>query len=205
MRRVATLAVALVVVLLIASQFAIPPIADRAAEHRLTRDGGSADVHLSAFPAIRLLFTEGHSVRVRARGISLPLLPRNPKVFDDLDGFDEVDIEASDATMGPFRLTTLALARKGGGPYRATIRGTVTGRDLATFAGGQIGGPLGGFLGGLGGSAVPFGDTPVPLDLDAVLASVDGRAQAVAVHGSVAGVAAGPLVEAFAQALAATF
>jgi hypothetical protein len=205
MRRIATLAIALVVVLLVAAQLAIPPIADRTAEHRLTRDGGSADVHLSAFPALRLLFKEGHSARVRARGISLPLIPSDPKVFEDLDGFDEVDIQVADATMGPFHLSTLTLQRKGDTPYRATVRGTVTGRDLATFAGAQIGGPLGGFLGGLGGSAMPFGDAAVPLDLDAVLASVDGRPQAVTVHGAVAGVAAGPLIEAFAQGLAGRF
>jgi hypothetical protein len=97
----------------------------------------------------------------------------------------------------------VSLERDGGdAPYRVAVHGTVTARELATFGAGQIGGGLGGFLGGLMGGALPFGDDPVPIDLDAVVRSEDGRPRAVTVHGTVAGVPAGPLVEALALALA---
>jgi hypothetical protein len=206
MRRVATLAVLGVVVLLAIAQLALPGCASRSAEDRLTKDGGTADVHLSAVPAVRLLFEEGDSARVRARGIELPLIAPNRKVLGDLDGFDDVDVQVSDASAGPFRLSSVALERRGGDrPYTTVVHGTITARDLGTFAGGQLGGALGGFLGGLMGGALPTGDEPVPVDLDAVVRSDGGRPRAVTVHGSVAGVPAGPLVEALAQALAGRF
>src|SRR3954451_12278391 len=206
MRRIATLAIVGVVVLLVAAQIALPRLAASRVGDRLTRGGGSADVHVSAFPAVRLLFTEGDSVRVRARGIELPLVAPRGKALDQLDGFDDVDVRVTDATAGPFRLSAVSLERRGGdSPYHASVTGTVTGRDLATFAGGVVGGPLGGFFGGLTGGATPFGNAPVPLNLDAVLASDGGRVHAVSVQGTVAGIPAGPLVEALALALAGRF
>ena len=205
MRRIATLATVGVLVLVVVAQFALPPFVSGQVEDRLTDRGGSADVSLKAFPAVRLLFTEGDSARVRARGIVLPLVSPNRPVLEQLDGFDEVDVEVTDARAGPFRLQTVSLERDGDSPYRTAVHGTITGRDLATFAAGQVGGPLAGFFGGLAGGALPGGDEPVPLDLEAVIRSDGGRPHAVTVHGTVAGVEAGPLVEALAQALAGRF
>jgi len=205
MRRLAILATLLAVVLLVAAQFALPAIAENRAADVLTEDGGTADVDIDAFPAVRLVLGDGDLVRVRAREITLPLVAPDEKVLDDLDGFGEVDVEVSDARSGPFRLDTVTLKRDGDGPYRTAIRGTVSAQDLGTFAGGQMGGAFGGFFGGLAGGALPGGDQPVPVDLDATLRSDDGRPEAVVVHGTVAGIPAGPLVEAFAQALAVGF
>jgi hypothetical protein len=205
MRRLAILATLFAVVLLVVAQFALPAIAENRATDELTKGGGAADVDIDALPAVRLLTGDGDLVRVRARGVTLPFVAPNEKVLDDLDGFGEVDVEVSDGRSGPFRLDTLTLKRDGDGPYRTVIRGTVSAQDLGTFAGGQMGGAFGGFFGGLAGSALPGGDQPVPLDLDATLRSIDGRAEAVVVHGTVAGIPAGPLVEAFAQAVAGGF
>jgi len=68
-----------------------------------------------------------------------------------------------------------------------------------------MGGPFGGLFGGVAAGALPFGDEPVPVDLDATIRSEDGRPRAVVVNGSIAGLPAGPLVEALAQALAGSF
>ena len=206
MRRIATLAALGVLVLLVAAQIALPRIAETEVEERLTQDGGSAEVDLDALPAVRLLFDEGDRARVRARGVDLPLLAATRPVLSELDGFDDVDVEVTDSTAGPFRLDSLTLERKGGdAPYRSSIEGSVTAGDLASFGGGQLGGAFGTFLGGLMGGALPFGDEPVPIDLDAVLRSDDGRPRAVTVHGTVAGVPAGALAEVLAQALAGRF
>jgi hypothetical protein len=198
MRRLATLAITAVLVLVVVAQFALPPIVEGEVEERLTESGGSATVELSAVPAARLLFTDGDSARVRARGIELPLVGPREKVLEPLDGFDEVDIEVADSRLGPVELEGATLTRaQDSEAYRMSLDGSVTLRDIATA--------MGGFLGGLAGGAVPFGDEPVALDLDAVLRSEDGRPRAVTVEGDIAGVPAGPLVEALAQALAGRF
>jgi hypothetical protein len=167
-------------------------------EGRLTANGGSADVELHALPSLRLLFTEGDSARVRARGIELPVGSPGGKVLGQLDGFGEVDVRVTDSRAGPMRLSELTLTRGSDDePYRTTIKGSITAQDVGAF--------VGGFLGGLAGGMLPFGNDPVPIDLQATLRSDGGRPRAVAVHGSVAGVPAGPLVEALAQALAGRF
>jgi hypothetical protein len=206
MRRIATLAIVGLVVLGLIAQIVLPGLVSGKVENRLTNRGGTADVQLHAFPSLRLLFGEGDSARVRARGVQLALVSPDAKVFDQLDGFDDVDVQVTDARAGPFKLSLVSLERRGSDrPYRTTVHGTITARDLGTFSASQFGGALGGFLGGLMGGALPFGDEPVPLDLAAVVRSDGGRPHAVTVSGSVAGVPAGPLVEALAQALAGRF
>lgn len=206
MRRIATLATAGLLVLLVIVQFALPAWVSRRVEDRLTRRGGSADVELRALPAARLLFSDGDLARVRARGISVPLGTPPRKVLGGLEGFDEVDIELIDARAGPFRLDRVSLRRDGADrPYRVAVKGSITARELASYGAAQLGGSLGGFLGGIAGGAMPFGDERVPLDLDAVLRRDGERLRAVVVHGSVAGLPAGALVEALAQALAGRF
>jgi hypothetical protein len=198
MRRFATLAAVGLLVLLVAAQFALPPIVEGELEERLTESGGSATVELSALPAVRLLFTDGDVARVRARGLELPLVGPREKVLEPLDGFDEVDIEVTDSSVGPVRVEAVTLQRAADAEaYRMTLDGSVTLRDIASA--------MGGFLGGLAGGAMPFGDEPVAIDLDGVIRSDGGRPRAVAVEGDIAGIPAGPLIEALAQAVAGRF
>jgi hypothetical protein len=206
MRRISIVAIIGLFVLVVAGQFVAPRIAAHEVAKRLTKDGGSATASVHAFPWLRLLFNEGDSVRVRANGIRLPLITPGSKVLSGIDGFDDVDIEATNAAAGPFKIQKLTMQRSGGNnAYRTTLTGTTTGRAVATFAGNQAGGALGGFLTGLAGGALPFGDQTVPFDFDTTLRSVGGMPQAVAVTGNVAGFPAGPLAEALAQALAGRF
>src|SRR3954451_6261841 len=200
MRRISIVAAIALFVLAVAGQFVAPRIAANQVEKRLTKDGGTATASVSAFPWPRLLFHEGDSLKVRARGIQLPLITADTKVLSGIEGFDDVDIQVTDATAGPFRMSRLTLQRSGGNnAYRTTLSGTTTARAVATFAGGQAGGALGGFLSGLAGGALPFGDQTVPFDFDTTLRSQGGRPQAVTVTGNVAGFPAGPLAEAVAQ------
>jgi hypothetical protein len=208
MHRMAILAVAAaLLILLTAIQLALPPIVAHRVESELTKHGGHARVHLSALPAPRLLFKEGDSLKVRATGLVTPAPdPSSTGTLSDLDGFDSVDIQVIGMHAGPLTISRLTLQRdEAQQPYRATVQATVTGADLAAYAGSAIGGGIGGFLGGLAGTAMPGSGTEIPIDLGATLVSDGGRVRATTVSGSVAGVPAGPFVEALAAALAGRF
>jgi hypothetical protein len=176
-------------VLAAAGQFVAPRIAARQVEKGLTKDGGSAHAEVHAFPWPRLLFSEGSSLKVRAEGIELPLVSPTKPVLQQLDGFDTVDVEVTDSSAGPMRVSHLSL-KKTSGPYETHVTGSVSPSDVAAF---------------LTGFALPFGNEAVPIDLTATIRSDNGRPHAVAAHGTVAGLPAGPLVEALAQALAGRF
>src|SRR3954454_20014510 len=77
---------------LVILQFALPPYAEHRVEQRLTEHGGNADVSLSAFPAVRLLFKSGGDLSVDATGLSVDLTPGQKDVFIQLDDFTNVDI-----------------------------------------------------------------------------------------------------------------
>jgi hypothetical protein len=198
---------AALLILLTAIQLALPPILERRAESELTKHGGHARVHLSAVPAPRLLFKEGDSLKVRATGlVTPPADPGSTGTLADLDGFDSVDIQVIGMRAGPLTISRLTLARPDADqPYAATVQATVTGADLATYAGSQLGGGLGGLLGGIAGTAMPGAGTEIPIDVGATLHSDEGRIRATTVTGSVAGVPAGPFVVALAAALAGRF
>jgi hypothetical protein len=176
-------------VLAAAGQFVAPRIASRQIEKRLTKQGGSAHAEVHAIPWPRLLFTEGDSVKIKAEGIQLPLVSPTKKVLQDLDGFNEVEIEITNSTAGPMRISRLSLDRNKG-PYQLQVQGSVSPSDVSAF---------------ITGFTLPFGSEPLPIDLTATVRSEGGAPHAVAVHGSVAGLPAGPLVEALAQALAGRF
>jgi hypothetical protein len=204
MHRMAILAVAALAAILVALQLALPPIIARQAEKELTKHGGHARVELSAFPSVRLLRKEGDSLTVRATGLVTP--PKDPTstgTLSDLDGFSKVDIQVVGMHIGPLTIARLTLQREDDDqPYTARVQATTTPAALATFAGGAVAGGVGGFLGGIASSAMPGANTELPIDLDATLVSQDGAIRARTVSGSVAGLPAGPFVEAVTAALA---
>jgi hypothetical protein len=208
MHRMVILAVVLLLAVAAAIQLVLPPVLGRLAEDRLTKHGGSARVELEAVPSPRLLFKEGDSLKVRATGLVTP--PPDPagesSGLADLDGFNRVDVQVVGMHVGPLTIARLTLQRDTGDePYRASVQATVTGAALSTYAGGQIGGGLGSFLGGIAGSAMPGSGVEIPIDLHAVLQSDSGRIRAITVDGSVAGLPAGPFVEALLAALTGRF
>src|SRR3954453_7405198 len=189
MRRISIVAVIAICVLALVGQFVAPRIAAGKIEDRLTKAGGTAHAEVKALPWPRLLFTEGDSIRVEAKGIALPLTSPNAPVLKELDGFNKVDIQVTDATAGPMQIQSLTLKRDKG-PYEVSIQGSVSPSDVSAF---------------VTGFSLPFGTQPVPIDLQAVLRSDDGRPRAGTARGRVAGFPAGPLGEAVAQALAGRF
>jgi hypothetical protein len=196
MPRIAGLMLGVLVVLLVASQLALPPLAERRVADRLERDGGAAEVSLDAFPALRLLFDDGDSFEVEGQGLRLDVT-RERDVLGRLDGFDEVQVRLDDLEAGPFDVESFELLREEGDQdYETRIQATTSPREVARFLGSRVGGAFGGLLGDLTAGSLPGGgDTAVPIDLDATVTSRNGQADVSDVSGSVAGVPAGPLAE----------
>jgi hypothetical protein len=192
MRRIGLVIGGVVVVLLVASQFVIPAVAERVAASRLTKHGGHAEVSISSFPALRLVFGHGDSLRVDGHGIDLPTTGDHE--LDRLDKFGEVHMTLRDSRAGPVAIRSFRLERpEGAKNYSASLSGATTPRDVATFLGSRAGGALGGLFGDLAaGTALgERSSTRVPLRLRANV--TDGGVYAAG--GTVAGVPAGPLLQ----------
>jgi hypothetical protein len=186
MTRIVLVSVGVLLVLALASQLALPSLLEGSVQSRLERDGGSADVSLSAFPAVRLLFSDGASLEVEGRGLRLPGEPEGGEL-DRIDGFSEVRIALDDTQAGPLAIERFRLTREDGErDYELRLAAMANPREV-----GRI---LGGALGELGAGAL-LGVVDVPVSLTATVRSEDGRARAIAVQGSVAGIPAGPLAE----------
>lgn len=193
-------AAGVLVFLLVASQILVPSLGERKIEERLTEGGGSAEVTLGAFPAARLLFSDGERFEVSARDLDLGL-HRREQVFERLDGFSLVDVSVADSVAGPFELTSFRLHRDGEGAYRLTASGKTSPSSLVDY--GVEGLELPG--GDLAGLALDlFGietNLDLPIELDMELTSDDGRVQVVSGGGTVAGVPTGPLAELLTSAI----
>ena len=201
MRAKQLLTVAIIGVLLVALQVGLPIYLESRVEDRLTAEGATAQVDLDATPSPRLPAEDGDRLSVRGSGYRLELVEPDERVFERIDGFDEVDIDVSSFTVGPFAVERFRLEREGGRDFEMLVEASAQGGDLAEYAGGQLAGPLGELIGGIASDFVPGSSVSIPISLDATLESRDGRPHVETVEGSVAGVPAGPLAEALAAAL----
>jgi hypothetical protein len=184
---------------LVASQILVPSFGERAIEERLTEGGGSADVTLGAFPAARLLFSDGERLEVEARDLNLALDP-SERVFEHLDGFALVDVAIAESNAGPIDLERFELSRDGDGPYELTATGTTSPSSLVDY-GIDVGVP-GGDLASIALDLLGIEtNLDLPIELDMELTSDDGRLDVVSGGGTVAGVPTGPLAELLTTAI----
>jgi hypothetical protein len=196
MPRVLLLIFGAIVLLLVASQFVIPAFAEREVERRLEENGGSASADVDAFPALRLLFGDGDRLEATGQNLTLDVAERQ-RVLGRLDRFDEVEVELADFRVGPFQLDAFVMTRgEGERNYRTAFSGEASAREVASFLGSEAGGLFGGLLGGLAAGTLPGGgETPLPIELTALVRSNDGRVEVTRTRGSVAGVPAGPFAQ----------
>jgi hypothetical protein len=172
---------------------------------QLTRRGGTADVRIRSFPAIRLLRNRGQRIEVRGRGLELALaegLPGDgPGGLSALDGFADVDIELVSFRAGPFAVSAFVLERSGGGTYALAARARAGAGDLARLGSGHLPALPGGRL--LGAIPVPsvIAGAEVPISVEAELASSTGELRVVSGGGTVAGYPAGRLAAEIAAAV----
>jgi hypothetical protein len=201
MRRLAIGLGTALALLLVVSQFALPPYLEHRVANRLTEHGGSADVQLSALPAARLLFGHGDGLHIRARGLSVDLQPGQKEVFSRLDGFGDVTIAVSDSRAGPFTIRSFQVRRTADRSYELIVAGDGSSGDVARYAGARLAGGFGQALAGLAAGALGNSTLPIPFSARMQLARVGGSLQARAVTGDVAGFPAGPLAQIVANAL----
>jgi hypothetical protein len=199
MSRWGLIAAGIFVFALVASQILVPSLGERAVEDRLTAGGGEAEVTLGAFPAARLLFSDGERFEVDASGLELGIDP-SERVFENLDGFAIVDVSITDSTAGPVQLDRFELTRNGGGTYHLVADATTSPSSLVDY-GIQTDVP-GGSIASL--ALELFGvetEMDLPIDLDMELTSDGGRVQVVDGDGSVGGVPTGPFAELLTSAI----
>jgi hypothetical protein len=194
MRKAVLIALAVLVVLAVGSQFVIPPLAERRVEDRLTDRGGTATASISAFPAARLLFGDGDRISVNGTGLNLPL-EEQADALDRLDGFDEVDVSLRDFRAGPFAVRSFELVRTGpSASYEVTSSSRATPSAIASYGASRLGIPGGSLLGPLADLALG-GNRTVPIEVDMRFRSDGGRVVVESGGVSVAGISTGPLAE----------
>lgn len=191
------------VALLAACQLALPGLAESKVRDRIERNGGTARVSISAFPAPRLLFGDGDSLKVSGSGLEVDV-NRRERVLQRLDGFDSVDVRLTRLDADPLVVRSFVLQRADGEHgYRVRMDAETSPRDVAGFLGSQAGGLVGGLLGDLAAGGLPGGGGErVPLRIRADVESRDGDVQVTSASGSVAGVPAGPLAEVVVEGVA---
>jgi hypothetical protein len=201
MRRLAIRLGGPLVTLVIASQFLLPPYLEHRVANRLTAHGGSAEVEMSAVPAVRLLLGHGSGLHIRARGLSVDLAPGQEDVFKRLDDFSDATIAISDSRAGPFTVRSFWVSRKADHAYDVIVSGDATAGDVARYAGSQLAGGFGQALAGLAASALGDVGRPIPFNARMRIETGSGAPRALNVFGEVAGLPAGPLAQIVANAL----
>jgi hypothetical protein len=200
--RYALIAAAILVVVLVATQVALPPLLASRVEDRLTAHGGRANVDLDAVPALRLLAHDGDRFELHGEGLAFRL-GQKQSVFDKLDGFDSVEVRLTDVTAGPFTVRTFDLSRGDGDKaYRLTSAGESSVARVSSYLTAGLPPLLSSLLGGAArGVTGRAAERPIPFALDAELASDGGDPRFVSGRGSVAGIPTGPLAALLAQAV----
>src|SRR2546421_2444645 len=170
MRRIAAAAVLVVLAGLVAAQLLLPGIAENRLRDRLARDGHVDSVHVSAFPAVKLLW--GHADRVTVHMASVRTgTGRLGHLLASPGDAGRVDATARELDVLTLRLRDASLRKRDG---RLEGEATVTDADLraalpAGFAVRPVASGNGQLV--LRGTATLFGAT---ISANAVLLAQDG-------------------------------
>jgi hypothetical protein len=156
---------------------------------------------VTAFPAIRLLFRHGQTLRIHASGLSVDLGQNQDDVFRQLDRFSKVDITVTGSRAGPFTIRGFRIERVGAHEYALAVVGDGTAGDIARYAGDRLAGAFGQLLAGLAASSLGPFDRSIPFDSAMRIDTTTSPPRAHAVTGDVAGLPAGPLATVVANAL----
>ncbi|MGH2838613.1 MAG: hypothetical protein ACRDJY_09765 [Thermoleophilaceae bacterium] len=190
----------LVVLVAIGTHFLLPPYLENRVEERLEEHGGRAEVELSAVPAIRLLTGHGDRIQVSGSGLEVDFEDPDEDAFEQLNKFDEVEIDLTDVEADPFEVSSFRLEGLGDGRYRIETDATASIQELGRVAGEQFG-PIGGLIGSIVGGSAPLSGAPVPVRIDGELDAEDGDVQMVSGDARVAGLPAGPVARLVTNAI----
>lgn len=104
-------ALALLLVLA-ASQLALPELAEDRLRSELSETGEVTSVQVSAFPALKLLFEKADSVRVRMSSASVGVGDLGDRLAST-DRAGEVDFEVAELSLGPLAIRDVSLMKDG--------------------------------------------------------------------------------------------
>jgi LmeA-like phospholipid-binding len=110
--RIALVAVAGVVGLLIVAQFVLPPLAERSIRGKVDDVATVEDVKVSAFPAVKLLWKHADKVEVRLGEVRSGT-GKFADLVDEARGVNEVDVTAGKAMIGDAELTRAEFHKDG--------------------------------------------------------------------------------------------
>ena len=101
-----------IVVALGLAQIFLPKLAASRISSRLGKYGDVSSVHVSAWPAIELLWGDADSVTVHARSIRVSPA-QTGKLLHEASGLDELDLTAEATREGPLALQDVSLRKRG--------------------------------------------------------------------------------------------
>jgi hypothetical protein len=110
--RVALWLLGAVVVLLGLAQLFLPKLAASRISSRVGRYGKVTSVHVSAWPAVKLLWSDADSVEVRARHLSVSP-SQTGKLLHEAKGVHDFDMFADEALEGPLPVTDVRVQKRG--------------------------------------------------------------------------------------------
>jgi LmeA-like phospholipid-binding len=111
-RRIAAVSAGAIVLLLALAQLLLPGIAADRISSRLSRYGHVRSVHVSAWPAVELLWGNADKVSVRADNLTLAL-PQTGHVLREASGAEEIDMTVVQMRVGPLQLGDVRLEKHG--------------------------------------------------------------------------------------------
>jgi hypothetical protein len=102
-----------VLALLVLAQLLLPRIAASTISSRVGRYGSVAEVSVTAWPAVKLLWGSADSVRVRVRGLRLAPA-QAAKLLSESHGVASMQLSAERVQIGALALTDATLRKRGG-------------------------------------------------------------------------------------------
>ncbi len=110
--RVALWAIGALVVLLVLAQVLLPKIAAGRISSRIGKYGSVDSVHVSAWPAVELLWKHADSVEVKATRLRVSPA-QTSKLLAEASGVDRMDVSAASVQEGPLRLRGVSFHKRG--------------------------------------------------------------------------------------------
>jgi hypothetical protein len=110
--RIALWLLGVLVVLLGLAQLLLPKLAAGRISSRVGRYGKVTSVHVSAWPAVKLLWHDADSVDVRASQLSVSP-SQTAELLDEAKGVGDLDLRAESAREGPLPVSDVRLQKRG--------------------------------------------------------------------------------------------
>jgi hypothetical protein len=110
--RVALWSIGVLVVLLGLAQVFLPKIAAGRISDRIGRYGSVDSVHVSAWPAVELLWKHADSVEVKATRLRVSPA-QTSKLLQEASGVDRMDVSVASVQEGPLRLRGVSFHKRG--------------------------------------------------------------------------------------------